>query len=225
MAFTQKKMTLARTISLVMICLCLFMLFMPWLGSSIREMGISAVLGVNAFKTSVGGYYTSFWSVMLIICSILFILCVGLAVFGLVTERNLLVLPVAVLAFGMFFLALFQLIFIDSSIHMTYGSWFFLIFGIGAYVFALLDDLGAGRKPFDFSRIGIVPKPKAPRGPRYSTQAAAGWQCPTCGAFQGMEQNFCDRCGTRKPEPARCPACGTPAKPGELFCANCGTRL
>jgi hypothetical protein len=184
---------------------------------------------MNAFKTGLGGYYTSFWSVMLIICSILFILCAGLAVFGLVTERNLLVLPVAVLAVGMFFLALFQLIFIDSSLHMTYGSWFFLVFGIGAYVFALLDDLGAGRKPFDFGRLGFVSKPKAPKAPVYyppqPQQPVAGWQCPACGAYQGMEQNFCDRCGTRKPEAPRCPACGTPAKPGEMFCANCGTKL
>ena len=225
MAFTQKNITLMRAIAMVLVCICLVLLFVAWIGESERLYGVRITLGFNAFQTGVGGNYTSFWSVMLIISAILFILLAGLAIFGLVTERNILVLPVALVALVMFFLALFQLIFIDSGLHLQIGLYFFLLCGLGAYAAALLDDLGAGRKPFDLSRIGFSSKPKAPKAPRYAPQVAAGWQCPSCGAFQGAGQNFCDRCGTRKPEPPRCPGCGRPVQPGEMFCANCGTKV
>lgn len=215
MGFTQKNITIMRAISLALICVCFVLLFSAWIGIKGE--------GVNVFKTSIEGNFTSFWSVLLIIDAILFILLSGLAIFGLVTGKNILVLPVAILAFLMFFICLFQKIFIDySSLHLQVGVYFFMVCGVGAYVAALLDDLGAGRKPFDLSVLGISPKPKAPK---YAPQAAAGWQCPACGAFQGAGQNFCDRCGTRKPEPARCPTCGRPVQPGEVFCANCGTKV
>ena len=237
MEFGKKQIALFKAISLSLITVCFFMLFMPWLKIGIYE----AFYDASAFSTACGA--GSFWSVMLIINAILFILLTALAVYGLVTDRNTLVLPIAALGFLMFFMALFQLIHIRvlltreaasygygwggdslSSIfsgHIGVGAWLMLFMSLLAYGAAILDNYANGKKLFDFHDF-VLPffastsGTMAPRG---------GWVCPNCGARQGAALNFCDRCGTKKPEPPRCPNCGAIAKPGESFCSSCGTRL
>jgi len=62
--------------------------------------------------------------------------------------------------------------------------------------------------------------------------------CPNCGNTTGENAVFCDRCGTRLPQPeaapappapaaasAICPACGAGNVPGEAFCDFCGSPL
>jgi predicted amidophosphoribosyltransferase len=64
--------------------------------------------------------------------------------------------------------------------------------------------------------------------------------CPNCGNQTGEGAVFCDRCGTRLPEPEAvvpaaapapaggsviCPACGAGNVPGEAFCDFCGSPL
>jgi len=62
--------------------------------------------------------------------------------------------------------------------------------------------------------------------------------CPNCGNTPGENAVFCDRCGTRLPQPeatppppapaaagAICPACGAGNVPGEAFCDFCGSPL
>ncbi len=62
--------------------------------------------------------------------------------------------------------------------------------------------------------------------------------CPNCGNTPGENAVFCDKCGTRLPQPeaappppapdagsAICPACGAGNVPGEAFCDFCGSPL
>jgi hypothetical protein len=62
--------------------------------------------------------------------------------------------------------------------------------------------------------------------------------CPNCGNTTAENAVFCDRCGTRLPQPqaapappapaaasAICPACGAGNVPGEAFCDFCGSPL
>ena len=51
------------------------------------------------------------------------------------------------------------------------------------------------------------------------------WICPDCGAAN--TDNFCIKCGAKKPEEVTCSNCGTkyPADSGAVFCGNCGEKL
>ena len=217
MEFGKKQISLFKAISLALIITCFFTLFMNWLGISERGLNAGAII----YSTSVE-MFTSFWSVMLIINGVLLILLAGLAIFGLLTDKNGLVLPFGVVGFCSFFLALFQKIFLDErEIHLGLGAWLMLGLSLLACAAALLDNLANGKPVLSLEDFGIKPGARMPRAPR----AIGGWTCPTCGARQGDAMRFCDRCGTKKPEPARCPGCGAIAKPGELFCSTCGTRL
>ncbi len=222
MSFGTKTITLYRAISLALILACLLTLLMPWLGMFLYGYSV----GIGVMKTGVEGSFTSFWSVMLIINAILFLLFAALAIFGLIRDVKLLTLPLAALGLIMFFLALFQKIFISHNgynlidIHLGAGPWLLLPLSLLACAASLLDNIAAGKKPVDLNEIhslGI----KLPA----KTVRAAGWTCPTCGAAQQADMRFCDRCGTKKPEPPRCPNCGKLYQPGEAFCAECGTKL
>ena len=172
------------------------------------------------FATGIQGEYNSFWSVMLIINAILLILLAALAIYGLLKDKNSLVLPFAVVGFISFFLAVFQKAFVgSSSLHVGVGGWVTLFLSVLAFVAALLDNLAAGKPAFSLADFGIQP------GAVRVNRGVGGWTCPNCGARQGAAQNFCDRCGTKKPEPPRCPNCGKIARPGEGFCSDCGSRL
>lgn len=218
MSFGKKTLTLFKAISLALIAACLMTLFMIWLGAS--EKG--ALAGVGVFSTSLAGMYTSFWSVMLIINAILFILVSALAVFGLLLDKNLLALPLPVIGFLLFFLTLFQKLFIgESELHLGAGPWLILFLSLLAFGATLLDNLANEKKLIDLNDLSVFgiklsSGPKQPRGT---------WTCPTCGAVLSAALRFCDRCGTQKPEPPRCPTCGKFYRPGEAFCANCGTPL
>ena len=57
--------------------------------------------------------------------------------------------------------------------------------------------------------------------------AAAGmaWSCPSCGASNPMNANFCSGCGAKKPAPPEswvCSSCG--ATNNTNFCSNCGAK-
>ncbi|MCF0141963.1 MAG: SPFH domain-containing protein [Parasporobacterium sp.] len=56
--------------------------------------------------------------------------------------------------------------------------------------------------------------------------AAGGWTCPQCGTQNAG--NFCNQCGTKKPEApqaAFCSNCGNKLEAGAKFCPNCGTPV
>ena len=217
MEFGKKQITLFKAISLALIVTCVFLLLTPWLSVPVYS-GLKASIGV--FSTSIDGEYTSFWSVMLIINAILLVLTAALAIYGLMKDKNSLVLPFAVVGFISFFLAVFQKAFLDeSNLHVGIGAWLTLFLSVLAFVAALLDNLAAGKPAFSLADFGIQP------GAVRVNRGVGGWACPNCGARQGAAQNFCDRCGTKKPEPPRCPNCGKIARPGEGFCSDCGTRL
>lgn len=234
MSFGTKPITLFRAVALALVLLGLFTLMMPCLSIDASNLSLPGVkrVGLGFFATSIGEYKTSFWSVMLIINSILLILLGGLAVFGILKDRKLLVLPFALIGFITFFLALFQKLFIDySDIHVGRGAWLLLFVSLLAAGAAVLDHLAEG-KPlkdfFDLSTLGI----KLPELPKFSkptraadAPAAAGWTCPNCGAVQPEEVRFCGNCGSPKPAPRLCPGCGKVCQPNEVFCADCGTRL
>ncbi len=234
MPFEIKPLTLFKIIALVLVGLCFVMLFLPWLTVSAMGMSESA----NVFGTGIEGEVSSFWSVFLVIFAILAIIAVLLAVFGILTDRNLLALPLAALAVFMFLFAFFQVLHVKGElksqlgeyasymsglvkIHVGVGAWLFLLFGLGAFGVLFYEDRTLGRNTLDASQLdlGAVSMPKVNLGGK------GGWTCPGCGAKNGAGQNFCTGCGTKKPEPARCPNCGAFAKPGELFCSTCGTRL
>lgn len=229
MSFGTKPITLFRAIALALVLVCLVsVLLMPCLGARIREMGINVNMGIGIFSTSLGGEYTSFWSVMLIINAILLILLGGLAIFGLIKDVKVLVLPFALVGFITFFLALFQKLFVDMKIlHVGRGPWLLLFLGLLAAGMTVLDHV-ASRKPmkefFDLSALGI--KPPQPKPARAAAPGrVSGWSCPNCGNFQPDAVQFCGNCGTRKPAPRLCPGCGKLCQPNEAFCGNCGTRL
>ena len=215
MSFGTKTITLFKAISLALLTACLMTLFMPRLSMSYG--GIHG--GVSVFTTGILHSYVSFWSVMLIINASLLILLSGLAVFGLLKDKNALVLPAALVAFLMFFLAVFQKAYIgQSDLHVGVGAWLNLPLSLLLITTAILDNLAAGKKAIVFSELNPGIKFSAGTG-------MGGWICPTCGAKLGGGQIFCDRCGTKKPEPPRCPGCGRVCLPGELFCEACGTKL
>ena len=214
MEFGKKQITLFKAISLALIVTCIFLLFTPWLG-----MAEGGMIG-GTIMFSCGEYGSSFWSVMLIINAILLILLAALAIYGLLKDKNSLVLPFAVVGFISFFLAVFQKAFVgSSSLHVGVGGWVTLFLSVLAFVAALLDNLAAGKPAFSLADFGIQP------GAVRVNRGVGAWICPACGARQGAAQNFCDRCGTKKPEPPRCPNCGKIARPGEGFCSDCGSRL
>ncbi len=226
MSIGTKTITLFKAICLALIAVCLATLVMSWLGTSIT--GVHA--GISVFATGVKGEYTSFWSVMLIINAVLFILLSGLAVYGLLKDKNTLLFPLAVVGFLMFFLAVFQRAFIKNDndlvsmgmeLHVGRGAWLMLFFSLLALGAAILDNLANGKRALSFSELNVF----GLRMPTVSRSAMGTWTCPTCGAVQAVSQRFCDRCGTQKPEPPRCPGCGKLCRLGEAFCADCGTKL
>ena len=225
MSFGTKPITLFRAIALALIVLCIFTLLMPCLGVSMRTLGVRMNVGISIFSTSIEGEYTSFWSVMLIINAIFLLLFGALAIFGVIRNIKVLVLPFTLICFVTFFLALFQKVFIDESeLHVGRGPWLLLFVGLLACGVCFLDQAASGKPMkefFDLSPLGIkMPQPKAAAPGRVS-----GWNCPNCGAFQPDSVQFCGSCGTRKPAPRLCPGCGKLCQPNEVFCANCGTRL
>lgn len=241
-----KPLSLFKIIALVLVVLCFIMLFLPWVTASVSAFGYSLASRQNVFSTgSIGGDLAveldlkvgSFWSVMLIIFAILALLAILLAVFGILTDRNLFALPLAALAVLMFLFALFQSSFVKSKVlsylgeygsylsslfkvHPGIGAWLFLIFGLGACGLLFYEDRTQGKNFFDFSAV----KSAGVSMPKVNLGAIGGWACPSCGARNGSGQNFCTSCGTKKPEPRRCANCGATLKPGEVFCSNCGTR-
>ena len=233
MSFDFRSLSLFKIIALVLVALCFIMMFLPWITMS--ALGQSMTYGV--FGTSIEGEVGSFWSVMLVIFAILSILAILLAVFGILTGRNNLVLPLACLAVLMFLFAFFQVLHVKGElkaqlgeyasymggllkIHVGVGGWLFLLFGLGACGLLFYEDRTQGKNFFDFSAV----KSAGVSMPKVNLGAIGGWTCPSCGAKNGSGQNFCTSCGTKKPEPRRCANCGATLKPGEVFCSNCGTR-
>ena len=228
-----KPLSLFKIIALVLVVLCFIMLFLPWI--TVSALGQSE--SVSIFGTSIEGEVGSFWSVMLVIFAILSILAILLAIFGILTDRNVFVLPLAGLAVLMFLFAFFQVLRVKGElkaqlgeyasymggllkIHVGVGGWLFLLFGLGACGLLFYEDRTQGKNFFDFSAV----KSAGVSMPKVNLGAIGGWACPNCGAKNGSGQNFCTSCGTKKPEPRRCANCGAALKPGEAFCSNCGTR-
>lgn len=52
---------------------------------------------------------------------------------------------------------------------------------------------------------------------------AGAWQCPKCGKLN--KGNFCEDCGTKKPEEKVCPKCGKTVNSSQKFCPHCGEKL
>ena len=59
------------------------------------------------------------------------------------------------------------------------------------------------------------------------------WKCPQCGTENESGNNFCGKCGTKKPEvnfadtqlsAKKCAKCGAPLSDEALFCSNCGAK-
>ena len=220
MSFGTKPISLFKAICLALVVVCFFTLLMPWL-SGTRDYMTGMRSSVGVFSTGLRGRAVSFWSVMLIFNAILLFLAVGLAVFGLITEKGGLSLPLALVGLLLFFLALFQCLLINGRtgmrFHVGIGPWLLLLLSLGIPGLVLLDN-AAAKKPLlsmaDFGLRGGAPK--ADKG---------SWTCPTCGVKHSTSLKFCDRCGTPRPEPPRCPACGSLIHPGEAFCANCGAKI
>ena len=169
MEFGKKQITLFKAISLALIVASLVTLFMNWLGASLYGMHA----GANIFGTS-------FWSVMLLINGILLILLAGLAVYGLLKDKNSLVLPFAIVGFISFFLAIFQKAFlgVGGEMHVGLGAWLLLFLSLLAFGAAALDSKAAGKKILNLEDFGIkggMPKINLGGG-------AGGWTCPACGA-------------------------------------------
>ena len=221
MTIGTKTLSLFKLISLGLILICFIMMFLPWM----------TIKGC-------------FWTVMLSIFEILFFLAIALAVAGILTDRSLWVLPVAALAVLMFLFDMFAAFWtknqmngmlggfgsymsdygVSMSVHVGVGAWLFLLFGLAAYGVLFYEDRAAGRDPFDRSQLDLSGL-SVPNMPKVDLGKLGGWTCPNCGAKQGGGQKFCDRCGTKRPEPPRCPGCGKLVKPGEAFCSDCGTKL
>lgn len=214
MSFGTKSISLFKAICLALVLVCFLALFMPWLSQAIG-LGTRSVVGL--FSIGFRGRFVSFWSVMLIINAILFILLAGLALFGLLTEKGGLVFPAALVAVLLFFLAFFQNLYIGRGMRLGLGPWLMLLLGLGIPGLILLDNAAAKKPLLSLADFGL--KGGAPQ------ESKGSWVCPTCGVKQSNAMKFCDRCGTKKPEPPRCPACGELVHPGEAFCANCGAKI
>jgi hypothetical protein len=50
------------------------------------------------------------------------------------------------------------------------------------------------------------------------------WRCPGCGAEVDKKNNFCQKCGTPRPEPKKCSYCGGLLEEDAAFCGRCGQR-
>ncbi len=238
-----KNLTIWKIVALVLLVACFVMLFLPWISTK----ALYNTETFNVFSTAASNY-GSFWSVMLIIFAILFILCFFLAIFGILSDRSTLALPVGILAFLMFFFCIFQMAFINSEVksqasalmmsalggaygsgvgmmlssaievHVGVGAWLFFFFGLAVVGLLIVDRVTQGRKPVDFGDFSLA-------GASIPSVSLGGWTCPTCGVSLSGSQKFCVQCGTPKPEAPRCPGCGKLIKPGMAFCTNCGTRL
>jgi membrane protease subunit (stomatin/prohibitin family) len=89
---------------------------------------------------------------------------------------------------------------------------------------------GYGTNPFEAQQPAQQqPTPQQPQPvqqPTMQQPAGDGWTCPQCGNM--AVGNFCNECGTRKPEPKvedqswTCPKCGTDNSFGK-FCCGCGS--
>lgn len=249
MTIGTKTLSLFKLISLGLILVCFIMMFLPWMTMKGGAFGINATQSQNLFAVSGGG---CFWTVMLSIFEILFFLAIVVAAAGILTDRTLWVLPVAALAVLMFLFDLFAVIWtknqvndafggygsylsdygVSYSVHVGVGAWLFLLFGLAAYGVLFYEERSSGRDPFDRAQLSTegmdlpdLAKGKLPDLPKVNLGGLGGWTCPNCGASLGGGQKFCDRCGTKKPEPPRCPGCGRLIKSGEIYCSNCGTKL
>ena len=228
------------------------MLFLPWI--SAKTSVYSSTAAYNVFKTGIGGSAASFWSVMLVIFAILYILCLLLAVYGILSDRSTLALPLAALAFVMFFFAVFQRAFamneltktaaaamysmVGSSaamyassmvsslvqIHVGAGAWLFFFLNLAAVALLLVENRLAGRPLVNTADFSLSGV-AVPKVNLPKVNLGGSWNCPNCGAAQGGGQKFCTQCGTPRPEEPRCPGCGKPIKAGAAFCPSCGTKL
>ena len=68
-------------------------------------------------------------------------------------------------------------------------------------------------------------QPTPPNGGGVGGAPAGGWKCPSCGAANADNANFCSGCGAKKPAPPEswvCSSCG--ATNTTNFCSNCGAK-
>jgi predicted Zn-dependent protease len=49
--------------------------------------------------------------------------------------------------------------------------------------------------------------------------------CPNCGIVVGIDDKFCENCGTKFENELKCPNCGSQVGSDDKFCMNCGNKL
>lgn len=54
-------------------------------------------------------------------------------------------------------------------------------------------------------------------------EVAGAWQCPNCNKMN--KGNYCEDCGTKKPEESKCPKCGKTVNSSQKYCPHCGEKL
>ena len=224
MSFDFRSLSLFKIIALVLVALCFIMMFLPWITMS--ALGQSMTYGV--FGTSIEGEVGSFWSVMLVIFAILSILAILLAVFGILTGRNNLVLPLACLAVLMFLFAFFQVLHVKGElkaqlgeyasymggllkIHVGVGGWLFLLFGLGACGLLFYEDRTQGKNFFDFSAVKSagVSMPKVNLGATWAPSAAG--PAPAAAPRTAAARTSAPAAAPRSPSPAAAPTAAPPS--------------
>ena len=226
MSFKIRPLSVFRIVALALSGIALIMLFLPWLRLSASAMGASVSQSYGVFATGAEGNVASVWSVLLIITAVLAVLAVFVAVFGILTERTIFVLPLPALALLMFILACLQVLHVKIrmkqemgelssyvKIHVGVGGWLFLLFSLCAFGAYMYESYISNGKTLNVSQFGL------------NRSLDEGWTCPSCGTKCTDSQNFCMSCGTPKPAPKLCPHCGKPYKEGSQFCTGCGSRL
>lgn len=213
-----KKYSIYKLASLVMVFLCFIMMFLPWLSVSVNGLGMSMSEHGNLFDVSGG---ECFWTVMLSICELLFFVAIIVAVYGVVTDRGLLVAPVAGLAAFMFLMDLLTAAWtkgqvnemfggygaylsdlgVKVHVHAGIGVWLFLIFGVAAYAAVFYDARVAGKDPLDLAQLHFTRDDFAMIDlHKLNLPFVNGWTCSVCGADHRDNSDVCDACGAKRQE-------------------------
>lgn len=102
------------------------------------------------------------------------------------------------------------------GLQLTAAPTVVLILSIIGAVFSLVRD--------DFSALGlktaadVIP-------PRFGRRADGNTVYCSCGAALGKDDDFCWKCGRKRPEIPRCTCCGIPLERDTAFCPRCGTPV
>lgn len=208
---------------IILAVLCILFFFFPWIGVTIKFMGISESVSANGFSLM----KESFSMILLLLITLFLIALPLINVPVLHKFSKLIYLGASLLAIILSFTATSETF--GNYVYKHIGFWLALLAYLGILVLTLLRDFNINTKSFKDKGVqgvfqditGQITNTTTPGG---NTKSSKHMICTSCNNSLPSGTKFCPKCGTSVPEAVKCTSCGAELPTGTAFCANCGTK-